>query len=209
MNENLLKQYNITPHGVIHVGAHIGEELEHYINLGVKKLIYIEANPEVIPVLTNHTNKFKDKIDVKIFNYAITDQNAILQFYVTDNVMSSSLLPLKLHQKYYPTVHHQKIINVNGITFNDLMRNANININDYNILVLDIQGAELIALKKSVDYINRFDMIMTEISREEIYAGCCLHNEITEFLKQYNFYMIDYFENKNKPNDDCYYIRRK
>lgn len=209
MYEHLLKQYNITPKGVIHVGAHIGEELEHYINLGVKKLIYIEANPEVIPILTDHVNKFKDKIDVKIYNYAITDKNAEIPFYVTDNVMSSSLLKLKLHQKYYPTVHHQKIIKVSGITFNDLMRNANINVVDYNILVMDIQGAELLALKKSVDYINRFDMIMTEISREEIYDGCCLHNEITEFLKQYNFEMIDYFENKDKPNDDAYYIRRK
>lgn len=206
MYQHILNKYKIIPNGIIHIGASFAEEIEHYINIGVKKLIYIEANPENMVQLTDISSRYVNRINVKVYNYAISDKNAILDFYVTDNKMSSSLFPMKTHIIHHPTIKHEKIIKVNSVTFNDFIVDNFVNINDYNILVMDIQGAELLALKGATIFLDKFQLIQTEISREEVYEGCCLHNEITEFLKKYNFEMIDYFENPNKANDDAYYI---
>ena len=207
MYKHLLNQYNIIPKGIIHIGAHIGEEIEHYIDIGCKKLIYIEANPEVMAELTDNVSRHLNKIDVKVYNYAITKENGAYPFFVTDNKMSSSLLELGTHQKHYPTVHFEKIIRVNGITFNNFIEKEIINIFDYNILILDVQGTELDILKSADKYLYNFDLIVSEISREEVYKGCCLQKDIEEYLEQCEFKMLDYFENKNKVNDDEYFIR--
>ncbi len=209
IHKHIINQYNIKPCGVIHIGAHIGEEIEHYIDIGIKKLIYIEANYEVMDALKNNVNKYKNKIDVEIYNFAITDKKGLFDFYVTNNLMSSSLYKLKLHKKYYPDVFEAKTIKVFGITFDDFIIEYNINISDYNILVMDIQGAELNVLKGATKNINNFEMIVSEISREEIYDGGCLHNQLTEFLEGNNFKMLNFFENQGKPNDDAIYISRR
>lgn len=207
MNEYILNKYGIRPKGIIHIGAHIGEEIEHYINIGCKKLIYVEANPEVMEQLTNNASKYLNKIDVKVYNYAITKENGIYPFYVTDNKMSSSLLELGTHKSHYPTVHFEKTIKVNGITFNRFLEKEIINIPDYNILILDVQGTELDVLISGNKYLYDFDLIVSEISREEVYLGCCLQKDVEEYLKKVGFIMIDYFENKDKVNDDAYFIK--
>ena len=41
------KKNNIKLTGVIHVGAHRGEEIHQYEDLGVKQVIWVEPNPEI------------------------------------------------------------------------------------------------------------------------------------------------------------------
>jgi hypothetical protein len=114
---------------------------------------------------------------------------------------------MKSHRIHYPDVKDQKIIKVNGITFDNFILKENISIRDYNILAIDVQGLELKVLKGSKQFLSQFELIMTEISREEVYEGCALIDEVTKYLKEHDYVLIDYFENKDKPNDDAYYIR--
>ena len=54
------KKYKVPLHGVIHVGAHRGEEVHQYAELGAKKIIWVEPNPdvfkemEILPVSYTH-----------------------------------------------------------------------------------------------------------------------------------------------------------
>ena len=41
----LWPKYGIYPTGVLHIGANVGEEATVYLELGVKRQIWIEANP--------------------------------------------------------------------------------------------------------------------------------------------------------------------
>ena len=41
------KKYEVPLRGVIHVGAHRGEEVHQYEELGAKKIIWVEPNPDV------------------------------------------------------------------------------------------------------------------------------------------------------------------
>ena len=58
-----LKNHNVRINGVIHVGAHRGEEVDYYENVfNAKEAILIEPNPEVFKELKfNLDNKNSDK----------------------------------------------------------------------------------------------------------------------------------------------------
>jgi hypothetical protein len=61
----------------------------------------------------------------------------------------------------------------------------------YDFINLDIQGAELLALKSFDNLINNFKFIYTEINTNSIYKGCALVNEIDEYLNNYNFKRVE------------------
>ena len=65
----LLNKYKLDKRGIIHIGCHKAEEIQEYIDIGIKKLIYIEANPKIIDDLKLKLNKFNDKIQVKLYQY--------------------------------------------------------------------------------------------------------------------------------------------
>ena len=56
---------------------------------------------------------------------------------------------------------------------------------------MDIQGAELLALKGSTKILDKIDIINTELNFDELYEGCALAHEIDKFLKFYNFHRVE------------------
>jgi FMN phosphatase YigB (HAD superfamily) len=76
----LCYKYNIKPNGIIHVGAHLMEERENYLSMGINNIIWIEANPEIF-----NTIKFDSDKEL-FFNYAISDKdNELCELNVTNN----------------------------------------------------------------------------------------------------------------------------
>ncbi len=43
-SEIIFSIYGFRPKNVYHIGAHVGEELDAYVNNGVRKIIWFEAN---------------------------------------------------------------------------------------------------------------------------------------------------------------------
>jgi FkbM family methyltransferase len=194
--QSILISENITPLGVIHIGAHKGQELQIYEKCGFIKVIFIEANPEIF----HHLENLKSEIcDVSSHNIAISDKEDIIDFYITtDNngngEMSSSILKLKKHKELYPNIVHKKTISVKTISLDEFLLQNNFNPIDYNMLNMDIQGAELLALKGGVKLLPNIDIINTEINKSELYENCALNYEIDEFLRKFGFvkYKEDY-----------------
>jgi hypothetical protein len=54
-----------------------------------------------------------------------------------------------------------------------------------NVLILDIQGNELNALKGLGRYIDKFDVIITEAYTEELYEGCGMLDDIKQLLSEH------------------------
>ena len=52
---------------------------------------------------------------------------------------------------------------------------------------LDIQGAELLALKGAGEILKHIDYIYTEVNVNELYEGCALLPELESFLKKRGF----------------------
>jgi len=179
-----LKKYNITPIGVIHIGGHMAQEYEEYVSIGLKNQIWIEAIPGLYYEIKN---KISSDSNVIVYNLAIYDIEKEIEFNVSNNSASSSILPLKLHKKYYPGIIFDGKILLKTKRMDKLIIEDNIDLSKYNGLIMDVQGVELNVAKSFDKFLDDFDFILSEVNTEELYENCCLINELDEYLSKYGF----------------------
>jgi FkbM family methyltransferase len=188
-----IKDYGIVPSGVIHVGMHKAEEYPIYKNAGVEHIIFIEANPYLVEAVQTTAIGFNSHI----VNAAVSDVRESVQFNITNNGESSSILELGDHSSIYPHIYNVETITLETKTLDDIMvslvRNGKIppfSYYDYNILNLDIQGAELKAMKGLSKW-DAIDAVFTEVNYREMYKGCALIGEVEEFLSNKGFTKVE------------------
>lgn len=177
------------PNGVVHIGAHLMEERDDYISQGLNNTIWIEANPSVyknIDFINNGT------YSEKAFNYAISDiDDQFFSLNVTNNGQSSSILELDKHKIHHPHIYVTEVIDIKSKRIDTLFRENNINDTEYDFVNLDIQGAELLAIKGFGDLINNFKYIYTEINTNHLYKDCALVDDIDNYLSKYGFIRVE------------------
>jgi len=66
-----------------------------------------------------------------------------------------------------------------------------IDVSQYNLINIDVQGYELEVLKGSEKFLNNIDYIISEINRDEVYINCAKYNELINFLKPYGFELVE------------------
>lgn len=176
------------PNGILHVGANSGQEAETYHSHGVKKVVWIEALPNVYEKLFNHIKKYPNQIAIKA---CVSDKdNEEVTFHESNNEgQSSSFLELGTHKTAHPEVHYVKDYKMVTTRLDTLLQNAEIV--DYghglDMLCMDIQGAEMLALKGLGDMIKQFNKVYLEVNTAYVYEGCALLPEIEKYLKGYGF----------------------
>ena len=134
----LAQKYNIQFKGILHVGAHECEELgdyERYIQRN--QILWVDALPEKVELCKN---RFPG---VLIENAVVSDVIEKINFNISNNGQSSSILDFGLHSHYHPHVHYVSSFEVETKLLKNILPKYNI---DYNFLNFDIQGAELKAL---------------------------------------------------------------
>ena len=181
---NLSREHFITPRGVIHIGAHMGQELGQYQAMNIPKILFVEANPIVAKRLEKQVENLPY---VQVVNCAISDENGSVNLHLTANEQSSSILPLKEVTNIYPSITETDRITVEAKRLDQLLEDLKLNLAEYNLLNIDIQGAELLALQGATNLLKYVDAINTEVNYEELYEGCALIDEIDEFLDQHGF----------------------
>jgi len=171
--------------GIIHIGAHRAEERSLYLSVGIRQIIWIEADPRLAAWLEKHC-------DEPVFCTAIYNENhGQRDFHLANNDgMSSSLLWPKEHIWKHPGVGFGESIQVSTITLDTLIKEQGIDIGDYNTIVMDIQGAELLALHGMTRTLPHMDVVYTEVNFISMYEGCGLVDEVDEFLSDYGFRRI-------------------
>lgn len=181
---NMVKNYEITPVGVIHVGMHKAEEFPIYKKAGVKNVLFVEANKSLA---YSYAPIDDDCITV---HAAVSDKKEHIEFNITNNGESSSILELGDHAIIYPHIKYIESIKMTTVTLSDIFEITKLKYNCFNILNLDIQGAELKAMKglKNWDYIQA---VFTEINYKEMYKGCALVEEIDEYLCNLGFKKVE------------------
>ena len=192
------------PYGIIHCGANEAEELSTYESHGIRHRCWIEPDPESFA-------KLKDILteNDELINVAVCDRDAMMPFIVMNNGASSSLLEPKLHLKKYPTVRPTKIIKVIGRKLDTLIDLGLIDIDKYDFLYMDIQGAEMMALKGFEKHIDKINYILSEVNYEEVYEGCTLIDEFDDYLKRLGFEKQWATIHESVGWGDAYYKRQK
>lgn len=182
---NNITKYNIIPRGVIHVGMHTGEEYSIYKSENVKNIIFIEANEQLF---LDGVEKFKNDKLVSCRHAAISNIKEPIIFTITNNGESSSILSLADHAMIYPSIIPIKSVDMITSTLDDVLMTDEKSL--YNVINLDIQGAELKAMQGFKDW-EFIDAVFTEINYREMYKGCALLEDIVTFLMPLGFVMVE------------------
>jgi len=196
-----IQRHNMKIKGVIQVGAHHGQEYDYYVKCRIEPIVFIEPLAEAFKILKE---KFSNSTNVFLFNCACGDYETKAKMYVDTNNkgMSSSLLKPKEHLVEYPTIPFDKeeLVPVRRLDNLPIHRSL------FNLLVMDVQGTELMVLLGAPETLEHIDYIYTEINTKELYEGGVFLHELDAFLNQF-----DRVETKEVPHKgwgDAIYIRK-
>ena len=183
---------DITFSGVIHVGACRAEELKDHVEFGAKKIIWIEANPDVYGEM--QINLIGSDVENYTFCVACTDSddkeiqfNLIYgpdaNFMVGNKGCSSALEPVGRFESWFK----EKII-VNTITLDTLIRRNKFNFEDFELLEMDVQGGELKVLMGAKEVLKNIKYIYSEVTFfDPDYKDSPLFDDINNFLENNGF----------------------
>jgi FkbM family methyltransferase len=189
--------------GVVHVGANIGQERGLYDAFGLR-VIWIEPVPEIFEALKSNLRDFPDQRAIQCL---VTDRDdAEYPFHIANNKgESSSILELKHHRDIWPEVNYTGTVLLKSSTLTSLLKRERVNLSDYQGLVLDTQGAELLVLKGSVPLLSGFMYIKAEVPDFEAYAGCCRLSELDSFMTQHGYVEFARHEFAGRPAGGSYF----
>ncbi|MGL5080822.1 MAG: FkbM family methyltransferase [Microcoleaceae cyanobacterium] len=203
--KKLCQQYSIIPQGIIHIGAHEGQELQEYQDMGANKILFIEANPSIFQRLKR---KISDSSNVFAVNCAVSNHNGETILRVNAHDMSSSILPLKRHKDIYPGMLEVEQVTVTSRKLDSLLLENKFDPADFNIITVDIQGAELLAFQGATETLPYIEAICTEVNYEELYEGCALIDQLDHFLGQYGFERVAISIPSHPSWGDAFYVKK-
>ena len=185
--------------GVIHVGAHEGQERDFYDTIGCQNVDWYEANPEIFEVLLKNLEGKKGQ---RCFNHAVSNFIGKAKFHISSNRgESSSLRDMKLHKMVYPNIGYVKEIEVDCKTLDSIYTDPH----NFNFLYMDAQGVEYDILEGSHNLlINNIQYVYSEVSFCELYAGGKLAGDVHELLTPYGFELINIVDSLNGWGDALY-----
>jgi FkbM family methyltransferase len=171
----------IKPTGVLHVGAHLGEELDGYENNCFGPVTWIEAQPELVRLLSERVNS-----PSKVISALVWSRSGVRKVLnLTNNGQSSSVFNLGSHALSYPDIVVSGSLEMETSRLDDLLGG---DVHDF--LNLDIQGAEYEALEGLGSRIEQFNFVYTEVNRGQVYEGIKQVREIDEFLRGKGFQRV-------------------
>ena len=190
----LIERHRMKIGGIVHCGAHLGQEADSYEACGVERVLWIDAIPELCERLNErvfplgHTTVCaclgsRDGVEVS-FNYADSADRSNLG-------QSSSVLPLGTHAKLYPDIKYIGAQTMTTQTLASLVEpNWPWDVRP-NFLNMDLQGYELECLKGAEPILPWFDWIYTEFFEDPLYEGSALMPELTAWLAARGFRLAE------------------
>jgi len=203
--KKIIEKYNLNIKNILHIGAHNAEEKDDYFDNGCKKVIWVEANPQLIE---NLSKTIKDDNNIILEAIISNIDNKEINFNLTINGQSSSILNLGLHKNLFPDIVVNKTICTKTITIKTLFEQNKLSIKDIDFINLDIQGAELLALQGIGDELENVKAIFTEINTDYVYENCALVEQIDYFLSLYSFNRVETVMWCDHPWGDALYVKQ-
>lgn len=181
---HICKKYNFVPKGILHIGAHDLEEMKFYQSQGVFNIIWIEGNPDIVSRNSHRINGTTQKL-LSALIYSEDDKE--VNFNITNNLQSSSILEFGKHREYHPHVDFVESRKMKTTRIDTLLEKNGITSADFDFVNLDIQGVELQALKGFGKYMEGVKYIYTEVNSGEVYRGNDSIFDLDNFLSSFGF----------------------
>lgn len=178
---------------LIHAGAHLGQERHRYEQAGFEHVLWIEGSPTTFCRLRA---SFEDRpcSGAKIQHCAVcallTDKEGEerkLRTFSNDGLSNSIFSATKGLRARKPSLTETgQSETVRTHTLDQLLLEVGMD-GLPDVLVVDVQGAELLVLKGADQTLRRVKAVISEISTIPYYEGGVLYPELASFLAQYGF----------------------
>ena len=190
------------PSEILHIGAHTGEENEHYKELGIQSALWVEAQPDI------YLQLIKNVEQKRALNAAVWSTEIEMEFNVSDNSVSSSLLKLEADHPWgaltFSGNYKLTTVRLDGVV--DHFKNLGF-LRAKFFLLLDVQGAEFEIISGWQGNRNQIEAISCEVSRKSGYAGAAKRWRIVLKLIRYGFVPVASFLDKDTKHGDQLFIK--
>jgi len=186
--------------GVIHVGANTGQARDIYAGYGLP-VVWIEAWHQAFAQLGANIVGYPNQ---RAIHCLISDEDDRQhEFCVANNGgQSSSVFEFGEHLKIWPDIKYDYSFPATGTTLKTALQRFSVNVADYDTLILDVQGAELLVLKGAESILDRFKFIRAEACDFELYKGGCLLKDLDEYLIPRGFERVMTWHYKRSPQPE-------
>jgi len=198
---NIYKKYNMNITGIIHIGAHYGEELNDYINHGVQEIVLFEPLSKTFDVLEKNCKDLN--ANIQAYNVALGSSEGKATMYLSDNEsQSSSILKPKTHIEEMPWINFSGTEEVEVTTLDSY------NIEGFNFINIDVQGYEMEVFKGGTKTLEKVDYVYSEVNKGELYENCAKIDELDDFLGQYKLKRVETYWPESWYNwGDALYVK--
>ena len=166
---------------IVHIGGHIGQEVDFYQTLNLKKVIFFEPVEEFAKEILY---KIDGKNNFVLHKYALGSQDSEKLIYIADKGVDDDSGSTSLLQP------RESRISFSNKKLIEVKKYSNFNYSNIDIAVLDTQGYELEVLRGFEEKLNSFKFIVTEFSNFEGYFDQVLYKDLNKFLNKNNFSLI-------------------
>jgi FkbM family methyltransferase len=166
---------------------------------GAFTTLVLERNPraEVVPIepLSEQAEAYcrcHPQFASALQKVALGEHSETRCFYRTASADSSSLFPPSAHATHFPlesTVAREEMVPVQAL--DDLRGRGALAGQSIDLLKLDLQGAELLALRGARHTLTETSFILAEVSLLPLYGGAPRLDETIVFLSQSGFQVVD------------------
>lgn len=182
--KNLIEKYDMKIKGIIHIGAHFGQEFSVFESLGIKNFMFFEPVPETFSQLQNNVGEKAILINKALGNLIGEIE---MNIETANQGMSSSILNPKIHLQQYPwiTFNNKLVVEIDKL-------DSYIDHKDkFNFINIDVQGYEMEVMKGSKEFLNYIDYILTEVNNDEVYENCAKVDDLDRYLLTYGFERVE------------------
>lgn len=191
---DLMARHRMRISGVVHAGAHTGEEAPIYEACGIERVLWIEADPDLMAALNENVYPLGHVTVCACLGARDGDE---VTFHIAegagprDRGQASSVLPLGTTSQVHPEVRYVAECKMRTRSLAPLVAESWPWRESADFLNLDLQGYELECLKGAEALLGGIRWIYTEINEDLLYEGCALLPEMTQWLGARGFRLVE------------------
>jgi FkbM family methyltransferase len=197
--------------GVIHIGANAGQERNFYDRFGLH-VLWVEPIPTVFAELAANIKNFPKQKALQALVSIHDDE--VVEFQISSNSgKSSSILPAAEHKDVFPDIVFENKLSLKSVTLGTLLQRNAISVSNFDALLLDTQGAELLILQGAAPLLSQFSYIQAEAANFEAYQGCPRVADIVAYVEPFGFTVdqssIDGFDGGQRRYFDILFVNNR
>jgi FkbM family methyltransferase len=185
-----LAPVDLTLQKLVHVGAHLAQERSLYEDCGYQQVLWIEGSPDVFQRLSKVLHSHQGSAQHHSLCALLTDKDGdeiALKTFSNDGKSNSIFSPTSEMASRWPSVTQTgKTESVSTRTLDSVLAESPL-AGHCDVLIVDVQGAELLVLRGAEKTLANAKAVIAEVSTRPYYQGGVLFPELKAFLESRGF----------------------